>query len=98
MAAKKILIKRRRSGPAGPPPLLLNGELAFNEVDGTLYYGKGEEGEEGEAETIIPIGGDFASILKGSTISNTENATASNDYLIVTVNGQQRAIRLFDLT
>ena len=98
MAAKKFLIKRRGSGSAGPPAVLLNGELAFNEVDGTLYYGKGLVGEEGEADTIIPIAGDFASILKGSTISNTENATASNDYLIVTLNGQQRAIRLFDLS
>lgn len=96
--AKKILIKRRSSGNAGPPAVLLNGELAFNEVDGTLYYGKGPAGEQGEADTIIPIAGDFASILKGSTVSSSETATASNDYLVVTVNGQQRAIRLFDLS
>jgi hypothetical protein len=34
-----ILIKRRLSGEPGPPPTLNPGELAFNEVDGTLYIG-----------------------------------------------------------
>ena len=34
-----ILIKRRVSGEAGSPDTLLNGELAFNEVDGNLFYG-----------------------------------------------------------
>lgn len=32
-----ILIKRRVSGDPGPPPLLKHGELAFNEVNNTLY-------------------------------------------------------------
>lgn len=33
-------IKRRLAGDPGPPPLssMQGGELAFNEVDGTLYY------------------------------------------------------------
>jgi hypothetical protein len=34
-----ILIKRRVSGEAGPPPMLLKGELAFNETNQTLYIG-----------------------------------------------------------
>jgi len=34
-----ILIKRRVSGAAGAPGALSGGELAFNEVDSTLYYG-----------------------------------------------------------
>ena len=34
-----ILIKRRTSGSAGAPGSLSGGELAFNEVDSTLYYG-----------------------------------------------------------
>jgi len=34
-----ILIKRRVSGEAGPPPMLGNGELAFNETSQTLYIG-----------------------------------------------------------
>lgn len=32
-----ILIKRRVSGDAGPPASLAHGELAFNEVDNSLY-------------------------------------------------------------
>jgi len=34
-----ILIKRRVSGEAGPPPMLQHGELAMNEVNNTLYIG-----------------------------------------------------------
>ena len=34
-----ILIKRRVSGEAGPPPILNKGELAFNETNKTLYIG-----------------------------------------------------------
>jgi len=34
-----ILIKRRVSGEAGPPPMLNKGELAFNETNKTLYIG-----------------------------------------------------------
>lgn len=35
-------IKRRLAGNPGPPPLstMQGGELAFNEVDGTLYYAR----------------------------------------------------------
>jgi hypothetical protein len=32
-------IKRRLAGDPGPPTQLQTGELAFNEVDGTLYIG-----------------------------------------------------------
>jgi len=34
-----ILIKRRVSGEAGPPPMLQSGEMAMNEVNNTLYIG-----------------------------------------------------------
>jgi hypothetical protein len=34
-----ILIKRRLSGDPGPPTFLAPGELAFNEVGGTLSIG-----------------------------------------------------------
>lgn len=50
-----LRIKRRSSGGAGPPSALANAELAFNEVDNTLYYGKG--GTSSAAASIIPIGG-----------------------------------------
>ena len=49
-------IKRRAvGGAAGPPSALKNAELAFNEQDDTLYYGKGDSG--GNATSIIAVGG-----------------------------------------
>jgi hypothetical protein len=52
-----IRIKRRASGSPGAPATLENAELAFNEVDGVLYYGKGTGGVGGTATTIEAIGG-----------------------------------------
>lgn len=96
--SRTILIKRRRVGTAGAPDSLNNGELAFNEIDDTLYYGKGNDGS-GSATDIIAIAGGFNSILKDSTIETlTSNVSASNDYLVVTLNGQRRAIRIFDFS
>lgn len=92
----KILIRRRLSGNAGAPSSLSNGELAFNEIDSTLYYGAGDDGD-GNAINVIPIAGDFTSILKNSSIETISSpTTASNDYLVVEINGTIRAIRLFD--
>jgi hypothetical protein len=47
--ANTIKIKRRIQGDAGPPASLANGELAYNEVNNTLYYGA--------SAGIIPLGG-----------------------------------------
>ena len=55
-----IRIKRRISG-SGAPTVgsgFANAELAFNEVDNILYYGKGETGGNGIATSIIAIAGD----------------------------------------
>ena len=51
-----IRIKRRLSGASGAPSALSNAELAFNELDNTLYYGKGDD--NGNATSVIAIGGD----------------------------------------
>ena len=51
-----IRIKRRLSGASGAPSALSNAELAFNELDNTLYYGKGDN--NGAATSVIAIGGD----------------------------------------
>ena len=48
-----IQIKRRVTGAAGAPASMASGEIAFNEVDKTLYYGSGNSG--GMATSIIPI-------------------------------------------
>lgn len=65
-----IRIKRRAAGGAvGAPASLENAELAFNEQDDTLYYGKGTGGAGGTASQIIPIGG------PGSYVDRTTNQT-----------------------
>lgn len=94
--SRTILIKRRLLGTSGPPATLKNGELAFNEVDQVLYYGKGNN--NGEATSIIPIAGSYTNIFKDSIVENLSSSevTASNDYLILNVNGSVRALRLFD--
>ena len=56
--ADTLRIKRRVGGAPGAPPALANAELAYNEVDHTLYYGEGTGGAGGTASVIRPIGGD----------------------------------------
>ena len=94
--SRTILIKRRLQGNSGPPNTLQNGELAFNEVDQVLYYGKGNG--VGEAETIIPIAGNYTNIFKDSMVETLSSGevNASQDYLIINLNGSVRALRLFD--
>lgn len=56
--ANTLRIKRRAAGGAsGAPASLANAELAYNEQDDTLYYGKGTGGAGGTATTVIPIAG-----------------------------------------
>jgi hypothetical protein len=52
-----IRIKRRVSGSPGSPASLANAELAYNEVDHTLYYGEGTGGAGGTATVVVPVGG-----------------------------------------
>jgi phage-related tail fiber protein len=58
-----IRIKRRASGSPGAPAGLANAELAFNEVDDILYYGKGTGGAGGTATTVEAIGGKGAVVM-----------------------------------
>ncbi len=59
--ANTLRIKRRSSaGAAGAPSTLENAELAFNEADNTLYYGKGTGGVGGSATSIEAIAGSGA--------------------------------------
>ncbi len=69
-----IRIKRRASGAAGAPASLENAELAFNEVDNVLYYGKGTGGAGGTATTVIPIAGpgQFVDLSSNQTIGGTK--------------------------
>lgn len=57
--ANTLRIKRRAAGgAAGAPATLAAAELAYNEQDDTLYYGKGDV--SGTASTVIPIAGSGA--------------------------------------
>ena len=71
--ANVIRIKRRASGNAGAPASLKSAELAHNEVDGTLYIGKGDDGA-GNATTIVPVGGSgaFVDLATAQTIGGTK--------------------------
>jgi hypothetical protein len=91
--ANTIRIKRRAVGGAtGAPASLNNAELAFNEADNILYYGKGTGGAGGTATTIDAIGGSGAYLnLTGTqtasgtyTFSNTITASISGNAATVT--------------
>lgn len=51
-----IQVKRRVSGLPGAPSLLKSGEIAHNEVDETLYVGKGDDGA-GNATSVTALAG-----------------------------------------
>lgn len=75
--ANTIRIKRRASGATGAPSSLENAELAYNEVDNTLYYGKGTGGAGGTASTIDAIAGPGAYTTLSTTQTISGNKTFS---------------------
>jgi len=87
--ANTIRVKRRASGAAVAPAVLENAELAFNEVDNVLWYGKGTGGANGTATNIIAIGGDGAYLnLSGAqTITGAKTFTGEVDLSGATVSG-----------
>ena len=84
-----LRIKRRGSGSAGAPSTLENAELAFNEVDNTLYYGEGTGGAGGSASSILAIAGDGAFVNKTGTqtISGDKTFTGGFDISGASVSG-----------
>jgi hypothetical protein len=73
--ANTFQIKRRTSGQSGAPGSLLNGELAFNEVNDTLYYGMAS----GAVQPIANIGGagNFVTVSTEQTIAGDKEFTGS---------------------
>ena len=71
--ANTIQLKRRVSGVAGAPSALKSGEISHNEVDDTLYIGKGDDGA-GNATSIIPLAGrgGFLDLTTGQTVAGTK--------------------------
>jgi hypothetical protein len=77
-----VRIKRRASGALGAPSSLENAELAFNEVDDILYYGKGTGGAGGTATSIPAIGGigAFLALTGIQTVSGNKTFSGSVDF------------------
>jgi hypothetical protein len=75
--ANTLRIKRRITGETGSPGALKNAELAYNEVDNILYYGKGDAGD-GTATSIIQIAGSGAFATKSYVDTAIANADLSS--------------------
>lgn len=86
--ANTLRIKRRASGASGAPASLKNAELAYNEVDDVLYYGKGADGN-GDATTIPAIAGSgaYVSLTGTQTISGAKTFTGSVVLAGATIDG-----------
>ena len=71
--ANVIRIKRRASGAVGAPASLKSAELAHNEVDNTLYIGKGDDGS-GNATSIAAVAGAgaFADLSSTQTVGGAK--------------------------
>lgn len=106
--ANTLRIKRRTTGNAGAPSALANAELAFNDVNNTLYYGKGDNGF-GVATSVIAIGGDGTFATKNyvdTAITNADLASyaklgASNTFAVGftnTFNGITNLVGAFQLS
>jgi hypothetical protein len=90
--ANTLRIKRRATGNAGAPASLENAELAFNEVDNILYYGKGTGGAGGTATTIEAIGGygAFLTLTSDQTVSG--NKTLNGITIVSTPTANNHAV------
>ena len=83
--ANTLRIKRRAiGGAAGAPSSLANAELAYNEQDDTLYYGKGTGGAGGTATNVIPIGGVGAMVDRATAQSVAGVKTFASSPIIPT--------------
>jgi len=91
--ANTLRIKRRSSaGAAGAPSSLENAELAFNEADNTLYYGKGTGGIGGTATSIEAIAGPGAYLTLGTAQTITGNKTFSGVVIVPTPSANTHAV------
>lgn len=89
--ANTIRIKRRASGNAGAPASLENAELAYNEVDDVLYYGKGTGGAGGTATTVEAIAGTGAYVSLAGNQTITGNKTFNGTTIVATPTANNHA-------
>lgn len=90
--ANTIRIKRRASGLAGAPGSLENAELAYNEVDDVLYYGKGTGGAGGTATTVEAVAGSGAYVSLSGAQTITGNKTFSGTTIVATPTANTHAV------
>jgi hypothetical protein len=81
--ANTIQFKRRVSGNAGAPAALKSGEVAHNEVDNTLYIGKGDDGA-GNATAIAPLAGSGAFV----DVTSAQSVSGAKTFSTVPKSGQ----------
>jgi len=87
-----LRIKRRSSsGAAGAPSTLQNAELAYNEADDVLYYGKGTGGVGGAATTVEAIAGFGAYASLGTNQTITGNKTFTGTVIVPTPSSNTHA-------
>ena len=84
MPSQVIRIKRRLTGAAGAPSALASAELAYNNIDATLYIGAGDNGS-GQATSVVAIAGanavgNFVTLDTNQSISG--NKTFNGDVSI----------------
>jgi hypothetical protein len=89
--ANTLRIKRRATGNAGAPASLENAELAFNEVDNILYYGKGTGGAGGSATAVEAIGGYGAYTTLSTAQTITGDKTFSGVVIVPTPSANTHA-------
>jgi hypothetical protein len=89
--ANTLRIKRRATGSAGAPTSLENAELAFNEVDNILYYGKGTGGAGGSATAVEAIGGYGAYTTLSTAQTVTGDKTFSGVVIVPTPSANTHA-------
>jgi hypothetical protein len=77
--ASTLRIRRRITGAAGAPASLKNAELAYNEIENVLYYGKGDTGD-GTASSIIQIGGSGAYATTSYVDTNFAKLAGNNSF------------------
>ena len=91
--ANTIRIKRRASGgAAGAPASLENAELAYNEVDDVLYYGKGTGGAGGTATSVEAVAGAGAYLTLSGVQTITGNKTFTGTVIVPTPTANTHAV------
>ena len=91
--ANTIRIKRRAAGgAAGAPASLENAELAYNEVDDVLYYGKGTGGAGGTATSVEAVAGSGAYLTLSGVQTITGNKTFSGTVIVPTPTANTHAV------